>query len=192
MSLLLLCTFFLLAVVGRILMQYYYTGNHGIRPAKRTAPLIEIIPGSVFILSFLLSAALIVLNYFGLFEFINPLPRSITLIGAGLGFLGILITLIAQIQMGLSWRIGVDQDEKTALITSGLYAKSRNPIYFGMLLYWIAISLNFPHMLMLLCAFICWISIEAIVRKIEEPYLKRMHGASAETYFGKTNRYLPF
>lgn len=44
-----------------------------------------------------------------------------------------------------AWRIGVDLNERTALIMHGLFAKSRNPIYFGTFAYWIGIAGTLPH-----------------------------------------------
>lgn len=41
-------------------------------------------------------------------------------------------TLVAQAQMGDSWRIGIDSANSTALVTSGLFAISRNPIFLAM------------------------------------------------------------
>lgn len=190
MALLLLSSFLSLAIILRILIQLYYTGDHGVRLAKSNGPLIEIIPGATFILSFIVSIALIILNHLGEFPIERFLPPFAN-IGIGLlGFTGIAITVIAQIQMGRSWRIGVDQNEKTELMTNGFYSKSRNPIYFGILLYWLALALCFIHPAMWACAIACWVSIELIVRKIEEPYLRRVHGQAFDEYCRVSNRYL--
>jgi protein-S-isoprenylcysteine O-methyltransferase Ste14 len=192
MAFVLLVSFLTFAVVGRILIQYYYTGDHGVRLAKSTASPVEIIPGLTFVLSFLVSAVLIVLNEFAWlsdWHFGSPL---VTFVATALGFAGIAITLVAQIQMGKSWRIGVDPGEQTNLITTGLYAKSRNPIYFGILLYWMGVVINFPHPAMWVCAIICWVSIEVIVRKIEEPYLHRVHAKAFADYLARSHRYRLF
>lgn len=190
MALPLLISFFSLAIILRILIQYYCTGDHGVRIARSDAPLIEKIPGALFILSFISSAILITLNHLGMFpieHFFPPLAD----IGIGLlGFTGIATTVIAQMQIGRSWRIGVDQNEKTELIMNGLYSKSRNPIYFGILLYWLALSLCFSHPIMWVCAITCWSCIELIVRKVEEPYLRRTHGQAFDEYCRNSNRYL--
>ncbi|XOV84808.1 MAG: methyltransferase family protein [bacterium] len=192
MALLLLVAFLSFAVLGRILIQYYYTGDHGVRLAKPTAAPLEIIPGVTFVLSFLVSAVLIVYHHFGYlaaWQFTFP---GISFIAGLAGIAGIVITLVAQIQMGKSWRIGVDPGEATELITAGLYARSRNPIYFGVGLYWTGVVLSFPHPAMWVCALICWLSIEVIVRRIEEPYLHRLHGEAFENYLQQTNRYRLF
>ena len=192
MAFVLLLTFLTCAVFGRILVQYYYTGDHGIRLAKSSASPVEIIPGVSFVLSFLVSAILIVSHHFAPGSHWHLSSPMVIVIATALGFAGIGMTLVAQIQMGRSWRIGVDSDEKTQLITSGLYTRSRNPIYFGIGLYWVGVVLNFPHPAIWVCALICWISIEMVVRKIEEPYLHGVHGELFEDYIKQTNRYLLF
>jgi protein-S-isoprenylcysteine O-methyltransferase Ste14 len=47
---------------------------------------------------------------------------------------GLLVTLPAQRAIGESWRIGVDPDERTELVTAGLFGRLRTPIFTGMLL----------------------------------------------------------
>lgn len=180
--------FFLLAIVGRILISYHQTGDHGVRMARRTAPLIEIVPGVVFVASFACSICLLFVHL------ARPLPVAVMPQAAEwaavcLGSVGIVVTLTAQLQMGQSWRIGVDPSEVTSLVTHGLYAKSRNPIYFGIGLYWLSMSISFAHWSMWLCALLSWASIEIIVRKNEEPYLQRLHGEKFAAYFARTNRY---
>ena len=188
MAALLASTFFLCAIVGRMLIQFYYTRDHGVRFAHKSAPWIEIVPGTTFVASFAASLVLLALNELELISVAAPVA-NLQLPATALGILGIGVTVIAQIQMGRSWRIGVDQTENTQLITAGLYAKSRNPIYFGILLYWLSISALFPHPAMWGCAVVCWSSIELIVRKIEEPYLLRVHGDEFAAYCDRTFRY---
>jgi hypothetical protein len=40
-------------------------------------------------------------------------------------------TLLAQAQMGNSWRIGIDANTKTPLVTHGIFGISRNPIFLA-------------------------------------------------------------
>lgn len=190
MALILFVSFISFAIILRILIQYYYIGNHGVRFASLKAPYIETVPGTIFVLTFIISGALILMNNFGVFAVYASLPLVVSIVSGLIGFAGITITVIAQIQMGRSWRIGVAQNEKTDLIVDGLYSKSRNPIYFGILLYWLAVVISFPHPVMWICASVCWICIELIVRKVEEPYLRRVHGHAFADYCRGSNRYL--
>jgi protein-S-isoprenylcysteine O-methyltransferase Ste14 len=190
-SLILISSFLLLAVLGRSFVQYKRNGDFGIRAASRNAPLVEILPGAIFVVTFCLGFGLILFGYLGRVPPIFVPSTPFQLLGSLIGACGIAVTLLSQIQMGDSWRIGVDQKERTSLITHGIYAKSRNPIYFGIFLLWIGVCITFPHILLWACAFVCWICIEVIVRKIEEPYLKNVHGDDLLKYLSNTNRYIP-
>jgi len=64
---------------------------------------------------------------------ILPLATQWRALGWLLFLGGLVLTLVAQAQMGASWRIGID-DRPTRLVTSGLFALSRNPIFSGMFL----------------------------------------------------------
>lgn len=189
MALTLILLFLVLAVVLRAAMQRFRTGDFGLRAASLDAPLIEILPGTLFVLSFASALALIILGELSHVAPITSFSNTIEWLFFALGVTGVVITVVSQHQMGDSWRIGVDQTETTTLKTSGLYARSRNPIYFGILLFWIGLCGLFPHPLLWLCAVICWCCIEVIVRKIEEPYLRRLHGGQFDTYLENTNRY---
>ena len=192
MALTLIILFLVLAVALRAAIQRFRTGDFGLRAAPLDAPLIEILPGTLFILSFASALVLITLAEQNHVTPITRFSNTLEWLFFALGVTGVVITVVSQHQMGDSWRIGVDQTETTALKTSGLYARSRNPIYFGILLFWIGLCGLFPHPLLWLCAVICWCCIEVIVRKIEEPYLKRLHGDKFDTYLKNTNRYLLF
>ena len=184
-------TFLLLALVGRVIIQIYHTGNHGIRFANPVTEPLAAIAGTTFLLSFSLSILFIALDYLGVWQLERlEIVSNFSFFAVAIGFFGILITLTAQWQMRDEWRIGVDQKERTALVTHGLYSKSRNPIYFGIFLYWVGLAGALPHPVILILGLVCWVSIEVIVREVEEPYLRSLHGANYERYFEQTNRYV--
>ena len=41
--------------------------------------------------------------------------------------------IIAQSQMGNAWRIGIDSEHPSGLVQTGIFARSRNPIFLGMI-----------------------------------------------------------
>src|SRR5258708_10181183 len=63
--------------------------------------------------------------------------------------LGTLGTIAAHAQLGSSWRIGIDS-LRTSLVTTGLYAFVRNPIFAGMLLTLIGLVVLAPSPWLLL------------------------------------------
>ncbi len=48
-------------------------------------------------------------------------------------FISLVGLIVAQLQMGASWRIGIEHGARPGLITSGLFRWSRNPIYVAVL-----------------------------------------------------------
>lgn len=111
--------------------------------------------------------------------------------GATIAGLGLIIVLAAQSNMGRSWRIGVDQSETTDLVTGGIFSLIRNPIFLGMLLFWVGMALLAPNALSIASFAIALISIEVQVRLVEEPYLTRTHGDTYLAYASRTGRLLP-
>lgn len=55
--------------------------------------------------------------------------QSIKYVGLAVLCIALVWTVIAQGHMSNSWRIGIDIETKTELVTSGLFAISRNPIF---------------------------------------------------------------
>jgi protein-S-isoprenylcysteine O-methyltransferase Ste14 len=71
-------------------------------------------------------------------------------LGLACGGAGFALTLAAQLQMGASWRVGVDVRERTELVTSGLFRFVRNPIFSAMLLALAGLALLVPNSVSLL------------------------------------------
>ena len=55
-------------------------------------------------------------------------------VGLAAAVAGLIGVVAAQRAMGASWRIGVDTTERTRLVTDGLFAFARNPVFTGMCL----------------------------------------------------------
>ncbi len=109
-------------------------------------------------------------------------------LGVILCLISLLITVLAQYQMKDSWRIGIDQKEKTTLITSGLFGFSRNPIFLGMLLSLLGLFLLQPNYITLFFFIIAYILIQIQVR-LEEEYLQKIHQEKYETYKNTVGRF---
>lgn len=69
-------------------------------------------------------------------------PESRLLLPAAiLALLGSAIVILAQIQMGRAWRIGVREGDAPQFVSHGLFRFSRNPIFVGMMLMGLASAL---------------------------------------------------
>lgn len=71
------------------------------------------------------------------------------LTGIVLLFVSLAWTILAQCQMGDSWRIGIDAEHKTELVQSGVFRLFRNPIFFGMIVTLLALFLVIPNVVTL-------------------------------------------
>ena len=70
----------------------------------------------------------------------QPPNQIAAILGAVLCVLGTVILVIAQVQMGRAWRVGIRPDDAPLLINVGLFRYSRNPIFLGMVVLAIGIS----------------------------------------------------
>jgi protein-S-isoprenylcysteine O-methyltransferase Ste14 len=112
---------------------------------------------------------------------------TINYIGLSLLFISLVWTIIAQTHMKNSWRIGIDTETKTELITSGLFSISRNPIFFGMIITLIGVFLVTPNALTVLFLILGYILIQIQIR-LEEEYLFKEHGKVYLDYKQKVRR----
>jgi len=110
-------------------------------------------------------------------------------IGILLMVLGSLVCMIAQFQMGDSWRIGINQKETTDLVQKGLYKFSRNPIYVGLLVSFLGFFFIAPNALSLSCLALSVPSVAVKIR-LEEAYLLEKHGAAFKEYMNKVRRWI--
>jgi protein-S-isoprenylcysteine O-methyltransferase Ste14 len=104
---------------------------------------------------------------------------------------GLILTVVAQAHMGDSWRVGVNTREVTPLVTTGLFAHIRNPIFSGTLLGAAGVLLMTPNLFSILGMITLWMAIELQVRWFEEPYLARTHRQNFLDYAGRTGRFVP-
>ena len=104
---------------------------------------------------------------------------------------GALLTFFAQSAMGTSWRIGVRESDRTTLVTTGLFAVVRNPIFTGMLTFAAGLVALWPNVLSLSAAVALLVAVELQVRFVEEPYLHRLHGDAYRAWSRRVGRFIP-
>ena len=126
---------------------------------------------------------------------ITPLPVLqadwIQIAGIALAVLGIVLTVWAQLDMGDSWRVGVDESEMTPLVHSGMFGRVRNPIYTAMLTFDLGIALLTPNFVTFAGLTLAIVALELQVRRVEEPYLLGRHDEAYRRYTGSVGRFIP-
>ena len=101
----------------------------------------------------------------------------------------LIIIFVAQLQMKDSWRIGIDESNKTELVTSGLFQYSRNPIFLGVIISNLGLFLVIPNLGTLLVLALSYVSIQMQVR-LEEAFLKQQFKNDYIKYCKKVRRWL--
>jgi protein-S-isoprenylcysteine O-methyltransferase Ste14 len=99
-------------------------------------------------------------------------------------------TLVCWKRMGKSWRMGINPQEKTQLISSGPYAHIRHPIYALSSLLMLAsmVIVSSPLLLAAGGVHLVLLQWEAIR---EEKHMLSQHGPAYAEYCRKTGRFLP-
>lgn len=77
------------------------------------------------------------------------LSPTIRIFGILIGFTGVIIFGIAVYTMKDSWRAGIPDNDKTTMVTNGIYSISRNPAFVGFYLSYIGILLTFFNWVLL-------------------------------------------
>jgi protein-S-isoprenylcysteine O-methyltransferase Ste14 len=111
------------------------------------------------------------------------------LLGWGLMGTALLLMLVAQAHMGVSWRIGIDENRVTDLVTEGLFAHSRNPIFLSLRLTLLGLFLVEPCAPSLALALAGEVLMQVQVR-LEEAHLRGLHGQRYEAYCQRVRRWL--
>jgi len=113
------------------------------------------------------------------------------IVGAAAALASLVLIVVAQLQMGASWRIGIERGAKPGLITHGLYAYSRNPIYAAVDLALAGAVFLIPTWLSAAIALGTWIGIAFQVRR-EEAYLSDAYGSAFADYARQVGRFVPY
>jgi protein-S-isoprenylcysteine O-methyltransferase Ste14 len=110
-------------------------------------------------------------------------------IGWFLLIFSLLFVWFAQGNMRESWRIGIDEENKTELVTNGFFSFSRNPIFLGIMIANIGLFLVLPNAFTMLIIALSTVSINTQIR-LEEEFLKVEFGDQYTEYLGKVNRWI--
>ncbi len=110
-------------------------------------------------------------------------------IGWGLLILSLILVWIAQSQMANSWRIGIDEKNKTKLVTSGMFLFSRNPVFLGIMIANVGLFLVIPNAFTLLIISLSTISINTQIR-LEEEFLRKEFGTEYVEYLKEVRRWI--
>jgi protein-S-isoprenylcysteine O-methyltransferase Ste14 len=173
-------------------LQYRRTGSTGFRATSGRIGSTEWIAGLGVAVALIVAVSAPILQQFNLISPLSALSAVwIQAAGIAIATIGIAATVYAQLAMGDSWRLGVDVQETTTLVRTGVFGRVRNPIYTAMFTFGLGIALVTPNIVA--CAgFILLVTvIELQVRRVEEPHLLRTHGDDYRAYTATVGRFIP-
>lgn len=176
----------------RTVIQLRRTGSSGFEGISGRPGSAEWTAGVLFVVAIAVGIAAPLLALTGVVEPIAALDTTaVHAVGIALFAVGLTGTLVAQVAMGESWRIGVDERVTTDLVTDGPFAIVRNPIFAAMLPASTGLALMVPSWVALAGLAALVVALQLQVRVVEEPYLRRVHGPGYADYAARVGRFVP-
>ena len=90
---------------------------------------------------------------------------------------------------GDSFRVGIDEEKPDRLVTTGMFAISRNPLYLCIILFLLGIFLVHRNITVIVAVVVFLFAVNRQIIR-EEAFLKERYGSEYEEYCRKTRRYL--
>jgi len=191
MALVLFSIFGILGFGWRSWVQYRRTGSTGFRGIS-AGGLTERVAGIGFVVALIVAVSAPILQETKVVEPLRMLSAVwVQTVGIVVATAGIAATVYAQLDMGDSWRIGLDVNETTTLVHTSVFGRIRNPIYTAMFTFGIGIVLVTPNLVAGAGLILLIATIELQVRRVEEPYLLRTHGDAYRAYTASVGRFIP-
>lgn len=191
MVLLFFIIFFLLAFVLPTVRVYRLNGVNPItfKSSGNAHDLIGSYMKVLMLLVLVSSLRALPFDVFHYFEFFNN--ENLVSAGWTLMIASLLFMCTAQIQMKDSWRIGIDENQKTVLRTSGVFGVTRNPIFAALIVALLGNFLVYSSVLNLILLIVGILLITIQIR-LEEEHLLKMHQQDYVDYKNKVERRLFF
>jgi protein-S-isoprenylcysteine O-methyltransferase Ste14 len=102
---------------------------------------------------------------------------------------GLILLFLSLVSFGKSFRIGIDQDRPDNLVTTGVFAVTRNPIYVAFWFVLLGQFLLFSNLIPLVyLAAATWLFHRQVLR--EEDFMRRHYGQEYSDYCRRVRRYL--
>lgn len=101
---------------------------------------------------------------------------------------GLVVYVLALLAFGTSWRLGIDRDRAGELVTGGIFARTRNPIYLGLSLAAWGTFLIQGRLVLLLPAVAFPVYFRHLIRR-EERFLAPHYGEAYRAYAERVGRW---
>lgn len=120
----------------------------------------------------------------------SSVNNAFRIIGIIILAFGVVVFNVSVLQMKDNWRAGVQREEKTELVTTGIYSISRNPAFLGFDLMYIGIMITFFNWYLCIATCIVIILFHLQIVNVEEEFLIEAFGDQYLDYRKRVCRYL--
>jgi len=124
------------------------------------------------------------------FALASPVYPTLRWVAAAMALVCLAVTIKAWRRMGSSWRMDVSLEKPAEIITDGLFARIRHPIYAFSILLMLCSVVILPTLPMSLVAIVHVVLMNLKARN-EERHLLRTGGETYARYLARTGRFLP-
>jgi protein-S-isoprenylcysteine O-methyltransferase Ste14 len=113
----------------------------------------------------------------------------VLLSGVAMLVCGFLFTVIGHYTLGASWLSGINPEQRVTLVTTGVYGRSRNPMFIGVLATQIGFFLALPSVFTFVCLVVGFCAVFNQVR-LEEAHLAQAVGDEYTAYTERVPRWV--
>ncbi len=110
-------------------------------------------------------------------------------LGFMLLFLNLIVSGASLMHMKDSWRVGILENQKTKLITTGIYRFTRNPYFVSYLIMFASYTILLQNLILFGLSIVGFIFVHKMIMK-EEDYLTGLHGEAYIQYKMQVPRYI--
>ncbi len=114
---------------------------------------------------------------------------ALRIAGVVMTAIGVIVFIVSVVQMKDNWRAGVQREEKTNLVTTGIYSVSRNPAFLGFDLMYIGILFSFFNWFLCFATSFVLVFFHLQIVNVEEEFLLEAFGDEYAAYKKKVCRY---
>lgn len=130
-------------------------------------------------------------DFWGLISNVSILDKTpFQIAGFALAGVFLLLMILTRLNLGSSWREGLDYDTTDDLVTNGFYRFVRNPYFASLMGFQFALILIAPNAIMI-CSFVQSAVLLGLQTRLEEPFLQQKYGQQYIEYQEKTARFVP-
>lgn len=130
-----------------------------------------------------------VIQIASIFSYAETTHLALRITGIALTAIGVWAFITSVVQMQDNWRAGVQREDKTNLVTTGIYSVSRNPAFLGFDLMYIGILFTYFNWYLCFATGCAVLLFHLQIVNVEEDFLLETFGEEYLRYRKQVSRY---